>query len=186
MILLLLLEKIITIEKLCLPQIDLKVDLANIRKSILRMINPDIRERVSNRGLSITLSSLVGYDSEYELNSSSKMVNDLLSIQLAGSTGAVLKIPVVSKYSKKDLNIGFKLRSFNKDEVKLGNIFHNSISEVVDNIRRILYENNDKLLRDLIDVLDNKRVKKVITDSYLVYTFDKSNVSSKYIDIDGT
>lgn len=183
MILLLLLEKIITIEKQCLPQIvllgcvDLKVDLANIRKSILRMINPDIRERVSNRGLSITLSSLVGYDSEYELNSSSRMVNDLLSIQLAGSTGAVLKIPVVSKYSKKDLNIGYTL---NKDEVKLGNIFHNSISVVVDNIRRILYENNDKLLRDLIDLLDNKRVKKVIIDSYLVYSFDKSNVESYF------
>jgi len=184
LVLLLLFEKIITIEKHYSEKIietgsaDLIVDLITLRKSLLRMINPNIKDRITSRGLSVILSSIVGYDSEYELNSSSRMINDLLSIQLAGSTGVTLKIPIVSGYNKSDLKIGYSLRFRDKDESFLGNIFHNSISNVVKNIRKLLFEENDLLLIKLKDKLIEKGVKNVKIDDYWVFTFDKSDVKT--------
>lgn len=93
MILLLLLEAIIKIESrfnsndtIVDCHVDLKTDISTVRKNILRMINPIFRHQINNRGLTVLLTSVIGYDSEYELNSSLKTTNDLFSVQLAGSS----------------------------------------------------------------------------------------------------
>lgn len=51
------------------------------------MIHPLIKDKLSNRGLSLVLNTYVGYDSEYELASSMENTNELISIQLAVNTG---------------------------------------------------------------------------------------------------
>lgn len=58
-----------------------------LNSSVLRIIHPLIKDKLSNRGLSLVLNTYVGYDSEYELASSMENTNELISIQLAVNTG---------------------------------------------------------------------------------------------------
>nr|ALO50159.1 ORF1 [Pleospora typhicola] len=185
LVLLLLLNTVLNIEKHCLLKtseegyLDLKTDLSTIRKNLLRMIHPNFRDKVSNRGLSIILNSLVGYDSEYELNSSLRKTNDLLSIQLAGSTGLVLKVPlmderpVTSNYLNSNLTDNFK-----GDEKKIGGIFCTSIEKVISDIRSVSCGDNDNFIKRLNLKLETLGLKSFVIDSYKVYLLPKSEVKS--------
>ena len=55
--------------------------------------------------MSVILNSIVGFDCEYDLISSSKKINDLISIQLAGSTNIIVKVPIIKEYRKEDLKV---------------------------------------------------------------------------------
>ena len=185
LVLLLLLNTVINIEKHILLKtseegyLDLKTDLITIRKNLLRMIHPNLRSKITNRGLSIILNSLVGYDSEYELNSSLKKINDLLSIQLAGSTGLVLKVPLIDKNPVDDSCLySYSTGILKRSEEKIGSTFCASIDKVISDIRSMLCKDNDNLIDRLTKKLDDLGLKSFIIDSYKVYLFPKSEVKS--------
>lgn len=69
------------------------IDLKNIRKNIMRMIHPNILNRIRSKGLTIVLNSITGFDSEYEIKSSVDMTNELLSVQLASNSNIYIKVP---------------------------------------------------------------------------------------------
>ena len=118
LILILLYSILVRIEKGCIEKEiildeDVKVDFNNVKKSILRMLQPAITNQIKNRGISITLNSIVGFDCEYQLDSSLKNKNTLLSIQLAANSHVYLKIPSVdfpNKMSMKDFNLSGYVR----------------------------------------------------------------------------
>ena len=113
LILILLYNILVIIEKGCIEKElildeDVKVDFNNVKKSIFRMLQPAVTNQIKNRGISITLNSIVGFDCEYELDSSLKNKNTLLSIQLAANSHVYVKIPTVNfpnKMSMKDFNL---------------------------------------------------------------------------------
>jgi hypothetical protein len=76
---------------------DFNIDVKNLLKDVNRMIHPIISEKMRNKGITIFLSSIVGYDCEYELESSLKKLNNLLSIQIASNTSFYVKIPLIDK-----------------------------------------------------------------------------------------
>lgn len=187
LLLLLLLNTVIKIEKHCLLKnfedgfIDVQTDLATIRKNLLKMIHPNFRKKITNRGLSIILNSLVGYDSEYELNSSLKKMNDLLSVQLAGSTGLVLKVPVIDKNPIDSSYLNSCLASggcFKGNEKKFLTFFSKSFEKVITDIRSVLCEDNDNLLERFTLKLDTFNLKSITFDSYKVYLLPKSEVKT--------
>lgn len=130
---------------------DFLVDLNNTSKRILRMINPNIKNRMSNKGLSIILNTLIGFDTEWSHISTGDLKNKLLSIQLAGTTGLVLKIPVVLEYNKSDFKIA---STMNRYEKKMCDYLHNSIASMISNIRSKLYKENDLLLESFLNKLE--------------------------------
>lgn len=76
---------------------DVYSDLKSIEERAFRMLHPVIVDRVKNSGLSVVLNTFVGFDSEYELQSSSKNENSLLSVQLAANTNMYVRVPLVEK-----------------------------------------------------------------------------------------
>lgn len=188
LILLLLFNIIIIIEKWCSSKdlvevpLDLKTDITTAHKGVLRMINPYIRDKISNKGLSILLNTIVGYDSEYELSSSLKMTNDLLSVQLAGNTGLVLKVPVVNKDPVKPEFISPVYKVGEKD---LMSICCSSMDKIIINIRDLLHKENDILLNNLLNKLSLMETKCEKVGDYRIFIFPKSEVVSsiKYTDV---
>lgn len=110
LILIIISRLIIYIDKLLESDIDLTADVKNLRRGVVTMLHPSIANKLRNRGLSISLNTFTGYDSEYELKSSLKMTNGLLSVQLATNTSLYLKVPIIDKEELKpsDFNINGK------------------------------------------------------------------------------
>lgn len=163
-----------SIEYINQEKTDLKADITTLHKAILRLIDPKYRLKISNKGLSVVLNSVVGYDSEYELESCVKMTNRLLSIQLAGSTGMVLKVPIVdNELVKRDIKID-----------KLSVVCYNSIDEIIFDIRGMLYKENDKFLTNLLTKLSViSNIESVLVGDYKLFLFPRSGVKTiiKYL-----
>lgn len=147
------------------------------------MLHPLIKKKVSSRGVHIELNSIVGYDSEYELLSSSDKTNTLLSIQLAGNSYMNVKIPVTGKvFDIKDLNIRGSQTPGEKTYIL---IFKSSIDSMIKEIREVLFKENDLKIADLDILLEeklkNKEIKGMIylpADDCRIYSFRKSEVAT--------
>lgn len=175
LILFILLKIVYVIEKWYSTQIiedykksDLYIDIVVLRRSILRLITPEYRSQLDNKGLSIVLNSIVGYDSEYELKSSLKRTNTILSIQLAGNTGMILKIPIVDKSL-------IKMSTLNNE---LTNVCNLSISSIIGDIRSMLYKENDEFIEKLVDKLIKEGIKNETTKNYIIFFFPRSEVET--------
>jgi hypothetical protein len=84
--------------------LDAEADVKTTKLMTSRMINPVIKDKLSNRGISLIFNTYAGYDSEYELVSSLNKTNELLSIQLAVNTGMYIKVPIIDKEPLKTLD----------------------------------------------------------------------------------
>lgn len=114
LMLLLMYQLIIKLESLMLKMDDKNsdsiVDVKNLKKSVVSMINPCLKNRLQNKGLTVLLNSITGFDSEYELKSSLHKSNELISIQLASNTSFYVKVPLTNRepVSIDDFNIDNK------------------------------------------------------------------------------
>ena len=73
-----------------------------LEKELYSKIDPSIRLKLKNKGLSLIQNIYSGYDSEYkEINANN---NRLLSVQLAVNTKTLLKLPNNKGYSLSKLN----------------------------------------------------------------------------------
>lgn len=165
---------------------DRLIDLKNLRGNVLRMIHPFISTKMKNKGVSVLLNTIAGFDSEYELKSSLEMVNELLSVQLASYTNLYVKVPRVEPLA------------LNYKELKIHSLIYwgefkyikgccLSIDTLVADIRSILYSENDKFLKLLINKLDSikelKSYKRM--DGFNLYVFPNTDIKTliKYTDI---
>lgn len=73
------------------------------------MLNPCILKRLENKGLSVMLNTITGFDTEFELLSSLDKRNDLISVQLVSNTGFYVKVPKIlsSTIDSRDFNLHF-------------------------------------------------------------------------------
>lgn len=177
MILLLLLELIIKMEKAIVNETndDLKIDLKTVHKSLRRMIHPVLRDKISNKGLSIILNTIVGFDSEYELKSSLNKENDILSIQLSGKSGALIKVPINSQEPVRPEEIN---NIFKGGEKRLMTVCCNSLDKVIKNIRLSLYKENDALLEKILLKLSSMELEYEFIENYKVFKLPRSEVES--------
>lgn len=164
---------------------DVEADVLVLKNNILRMIHPVIKERLSNKGISITLNTFSGFDSEYELESSLNKTNKLISIQLAVNTGMYVKVPIIGKKSLtvSDITIhGIKSR-----ELSLSKMCIKSMESLIADIRSILHKENDQLIEELILSMNKKDLIKIEIPDYIIYTYPKTSVETiiKYTKIDG-
>lgn len=155
---------------------DLKTDFTTLRKAILRMINPVLKDKILNKGITVLLNTIVGYDSEYELESSLNNLNRLLCIQLAGRTSIILKVPDVTPKPLKPSEL---------NHVKCGSsiqtlmtIFSKSIDNLVIDIRTTLFKDNDLLLNNLSEYMENKGLKFDKIDGFKTFILPKSDVKT--------
>jgi hypothetical protein len=83
-------------ENNCLHEDEL-IDLTKIVRSLLTMLHPSISNRIKKRGITILLSSVAGFDCEYEIDSSLDMSNRLLSTQISSNSTMYIKVPIVNR-----------------------------------------------------------------------------------------
>jgi hypothetical protein len=76
--------------------LDLLSDLKVLNNDLSRMIHPFIVSKLENKGITVLLNTVAGYDSEYELISSLNKTNELLSVQLASNTSMYIKVPIIN------------------------------------------------------------------------------------------
>lgn len=154
---------------------DQLVDLKNIRKSIMRMIHPNILDRIRNRGLTIVLNSITGFDSEYEIKSSHDMTNELLSVQLASNSNMYVKVPLNNdkpSFTQYSIKIDNDIDVWGEDKhlTDCGE----SINLLIQNIRSILFSEHDKLIEELKNLLETVSIKSVSTYDHEVFYFPHS------------
>lgn len=147
------------------------------------MIHPVINNKISNKGISILLNTITGYDSEYELKSSSELSNDLLSIQLSSTTNYHVKIPILDRkpFSYLELNLS---DSYLTGERLIIDCCSLSIDNEVNIIRSIILKENDKLINHLHKkLLEQEGVTVIDMELFKQYTFPKTEVESiiKYV-----
>lgn len=156
---------------------DLVCDLKVFKKEILRRLHPYLNNRIANRGLSIIMNTFVGYDSEYELLSSLKKVNTLLSIQLAVNTNMYVKVPRYNCESVKTKDLDIKTFSATNEQKSL-RIFLNSIEIAIKNIRSLTCLENDNFLEKISSSLDKLKLESIELECYKMYIFPKTAMST--------
>lgn len=163
--------------------LDIEADLKTIKLMTSRMINPVIKDKLSNRGISLIFNTYAGYDSEYELISSLKKTNELLSIQIAVNTGLYVKVPIIDKEPLKiiDFNERFTIRW---GESEIVNMCLVSMDSIIKDLRIIQFKEQDILINKLITRLDGEDCGGVISNKYKLYNFKKTDVKTliKYVD----
>ena len=168
---------------------DIIIDIKVFKKEVLRMINPCIIKKLSNNGLTVLLNTFTGFDSEYELKSSLKKTNDLLSIQLASTTNISLKIPVINKdpISVNDFNIINNAYGWvEKGRIDLG---LRSIDYLIKDIRFFKNNDYDNFINDLTDYMNDlseymnmnssENIKLIKHQDFSLYVFPKTSVVTK-------
>ena len=164
--------------------LDVEADIKTLRLMITRMLNPALKDKLSNRGLSISLNTYAGYDSEYELSSSLNKTNELLSIQLAVNTGFYVKVPIVDVEPLKITDFNERFTS-QWGESNLVRICLSSIDKLIQDIRVLQYKEHDNLLSTLIKHLDREVGIGIISNKYKLYSFKKTDVQTfiKYTNV---
>ena len=168
------------------------IDLKNLRKNVLLMLHPFIKNRVRSKGLFVYLNTISGYDAEYELVSSLEKLNKLISIQLACNSYISVKVPNVKMepLSINDLVIKGRKLDGSSDLI---DYFCFSIDNIISEIRNASYLANDLLLVKLTEMFDKLVEEGKIRDktrlfdtenNFTIYTFPKTNVKTliKYLD----
>jgi len=130
---------------------DLIADVTILKNQVLKLLHPVILKRLASKGLSVTLNTFSGFDTEYELKSSVTMENRLLSCQLAVSTNAYLIVPVrvLTPLTAIDLGCNGKLGVF-------GTPLLENLDFTINAIKSNTTRPQDEFLEDFKKFLDRK------------------------------
>ena len=139
-----------------------------------------------NRGITVLLNTITGYDCEYGLNSSLNLTNDLISIQLASTSYCYLKIPFLEKEYFDFNHIDLKLSNHNLrfGEKTMVDICCKSKTNNIKEIRYTLHNEADILITNLTNRLkETDGVLWKLIDDYYLFTYPKSKAETliKYV-----
>jgi len=153
---------------------DLMADFINLNKEILAKLDPSIRRKLKNRGITVTQNIYAGFDTEFKRINENK--NKLLSVQLAINTKTLLRIPKNERYTLSTLDAvtgkEFKLaknKNFNF------NLIENTINQSINSIRSFKCT-NDFYLANLIFDLKMLNVKFTEQDDDILFSFPRSAI----------
>lgn len=156
---------------------DLLVDFKVLKSKVLTMIEPVIKDRLRNKSIIVSINGFVGFDTEYELESSKLLKNKLLSIQLASTTNLTILVPKtsVNKLGKHELKNYNSSSGYGDDHcIK---IITAGIDTLI-SIYRDEFMNNSLKALDLIH--DSfKDCLKYENDSYSLYSTNKTDFETK-------
>lgn len=120
------------------------------KREITRRLHPRLVRSLSNRGLSITLNTFSGFDTEYDLLSSVSMQNTMLSAQVAVSTNAYITVPKNQKTSLGDIGCS------GEKSGQLINCLLTDLDCVINDIRYLTSYQHDWFMAELLQILDKK------------------------------
>lgn len=162
---------------------DYDFDLKTLKNNLFRMIHPSIKAKIRNKGITVILNATVGYDCEYDLKSSLSMTNNLLSIQLASHSHLYIKVPVTKFKPTNSIDLVITNLKGVWERNKMMTLCCSSIDSSIESIRKLLYEDNDKLLVNLIEELNTKSLTKIVKPDYYIYSTPKTAVNTmiKYL-----
>lgn len=104
------------------------------------------------------------------------MINDLLSVQLAGNTSFILKVTIVDY---KPVNtVLFTHTDVWDSETNLKHFCRKSIDRSIEKLRSLLYSENDKFFKDLSEKLSLMDIKNKTIDGYKVFKFGVCEVNT--------
>ena len=166
---------------------DLYSDLFNQYKIVYYKLNPHVRDQLSSKGITVVLNTFTGFDSEYQLESSIKMKNSLLSIQLASNTNSYVRVP------KSITNIRVKsnllCESNIKDKYGIKGIIESgerSLDILLSRMRLIHYKEKDEFISRLHNRMSSISTGVSEKDDYKIYSFPNTSVETmiKYASTD--
>lgn len=161
---------------------DLNTDLKVVKREVFRMIHPNIAKKLRKRGLSVVLNTFTGFDSEYELESSRFLTNELISIQLASNTNYYLKVPYINNdddhLEARDLIVIPDNNSWG-DSRMVDQCLKN-IEYLIDLIRRMSFHKSDDFLLGFMDFLESSKYLELafVGRDYKLFTSRKTPVVS--------
>lgn len=159
---------------------DVITDLRTLLSDLEVKLPNNIKIHLRRQGIKVIQNIYNGFDTEYELRSSTLKLNELLSVQLACNVGMFIKLPYLKglgklKYvhpqtsevlSKYDLT----------DEVLLS--LEGSIIKSIEVYRDLFLKESDSLILNLVEGLKTLNLPFTITEDSIIFSFDLSEVLS--------
>ncbi|KAI5849913.1 hypothetical protein GGS23DRAFT_591648 [Durotheca rogersii] len=138
---------------------DLLSDIKILTIDLERMIHPVISKKLQNKGITVLLNSISGFDSEFELKSSLEKLNVLLSVQIAVNSCIYIKVPIIKIDGIKHSDFGIKEKPSQVESEKESEIIElccRSIDFLIRKIRVDMYFENDKLINMICSTLEEE------------------------------
>jgi hypothetical protein len=156
---------------------DIIIDLKTLLTILEVKMPNNIKIHLRRQGIKIIQNIYNGFDTEYELRSSTLKLNELLSVQLACNVGMFIKLPyqkldqlkyvhpqtseVLPKYDASD-EVLLKLELF--------------IIKGIEVYRKLFLRESDNLILNLIEGLNTLNLPSTITEDSIIFSFDLSEV----------
>lgn len=161
---------------------DFRIDLVNLSNDLYNKLHPLIRYKLQKPGISVTLSTVVGFDTEFELDKIKHNQNNLLSVQIALNTRVIIRMPEVTPFEIGSINtLTSEIYGVepNKSYVKI----NKNIGNVVGKIRDMEYEPYTKYIEKVKSLLMVQEMKsfEVLEKHCVYYIFPLSETSSKIL-----
>lgn len=153
-----------------------KSDYRMLMKDLYNKLDPVIRVKIMNRGISVIKNIYTGFDTEYQLVSLTE--NKLLSVQLAVNTKIILTLPLVTDFTMGRMNPHTGV----KYVVELDNSkyyfkdLESDINEKIKEVRDLKYYNKDFSIQLLIDQLKKRGVQYVVKDDCISFSFERTPI----------
>jgi len=156
---------------------DIIIDLKTLLSSLEVKMPNNIKIHLRRQGIKIIQNIYNGFDTEYELRSSTLKLNELLSVQLACNVGMFIKLPYqkLDKLKYVHPQTSEVLPKYDaSDEVLLK--LEWSIIESIGVYRDLFLRESDSLILNLIEGLNTLNLPFTITDDSIIFSFDLSRV----------
>jgi hypothetical protein len=160
-----------------LAESDLKANLKIKELSLLKRLDPTLRQALLKRGISIIQNIYTGFDTEYKNKEARR--NEMLSCQLAITTKTYLKVPKKRLYATSKMDVAADVvRTYQKSE----DLFNYTklekyLQHFIDLIRGYKFGEYDKLMNKLVKTLNDLPVfKSRESDDFITFTLPRSDI----------
>lgn len=159
---------------------DIMEDLNVLEKSVYGMLDPSIRIKLQNKGLTLLQNIYTGFDTEY-YKKDGEYTNTLLSVQLAITTKTLLRLPRYTDYTIASLN---PLNSEVYPEPSKGPLDRSLVDKLINDFINSSKSYKNKLLENslirLLEGLKNRKIPFIEQDNFYLFTFGGSVIKQWY------
>ena len=155
-------------------------DLNMLIKNLYGRLHPLILTKIQKKGISVSLNLYNGFDTEFEIEDESKFKNKLLSRQIAINSRMIIKLPLFEQFYLGYIHpLTSEIKT--KEDMSTGGLL-NIIKDIricIKNIRVLKYNDYDKFLESLKNVLDSMDIyKKIESHTNITYIFNFTKVKT--------
>jgi hypothetical protein len=157
--------------------VDLKTDKQTFEKEIYAKLDPSIRVKLRNTGVTIQQNIYTGYDTEYKAISVKD--NQLLSVQMCVNARIIIKFP-----NNKDFKIS-RVGSLTSDVYELKGckimdqaILENRINRCIQQVRKMLnYTVIDESMKNIVKKLKDLGYPYIEDNKQFTFAFDRTPIN---------